>query len=176
MAKEYGVLARFETAEALVAAVRGMRKAGYRQLEPCTPYPVEGLDEALGFKPRWVPIISLAAAILGAVGVYFMQWYASVLSYPFVVGGKPLHSWPAFLIPSFVFGLLFAVVGAAGAMLFGNRLPTPYHSVFNVSEFERATDDGFFLLVSRHDARYAGGRTSECLRELAAVDVWEVPE
>ncbi|SFH78170.1 Protein of unknown function [Modicisalibacter xianhensis] len=176
MAEEYGVMARFETAGALVEAVKQMRKAGYRELEPCVPYPVEGLTEAMAFKPRWVPILSLAAAILGAAGVYFMQWYASVLSYPFVVGGKPLHSWPAFLIPAFVFGLLFAVLGAAVAMLFGNRLPRPYHPAFNISEFERATDDGFFLIVSRHDSRYAGGRTVERLRELAAVEVWEVPE
>ncbi|MEC9482149.1 MAG: DUF3341 domain-containing protein, partial [Halomonas sp.] len=112
MAECYGLMARFETAEALVAAIKGMRQAGYRQLEPCAPYPVEGMAEALAFKPRWVPVVSLGAAILGAAGVYFMQWYASVISYPFVVGGKPLHSWPAFLIPTFVFGLLSAVLGS----------------------------------------------------------------
>ncbi|GAB2783471.1 hypothetical protein GCM10027040_06870 [Halomonas shantousis] len=175
MAEEYGVMARFETAEALVTAVRGMRKAGYRQLEPCVPYPVEGLAEALAFKPRWVPIVSLASAILGAAGVYFMQWYASVLSYPFVVGGKPLHSWPAFLIPSFVIGLLSAVLGSVIAMLWGNRLPRPYHPAFNVAEFDRASDDGFFLIVAGDDARFDADRTPAQLRDLHAADIMEVP-
>lgn len=175
MAESYGLLARFETAEALVEAVKALRKAGYRALEPCTPYPVEGLSDALQFKPRWVPVVALAAAIMGAAGVYFMQWYASVVSYPFVVGGKPLHSWPAFLIPAFVFGLLFAVVGAAGAMLFGNRLPRPYHPAFNVAEFERATGDGFFLIVAADDSRFDESRTAASLRELHAAEIVEVP-
>ena len=175
MAERYGLMARFETAEALVAAVKAMRKAGYRALEPCTPYPVEGLSQALAFKPRWVPIAALAIAILGAAGVYFMQWYSAVVSYPFVVGGKPLHSWPAFLVPTFVIGLLSAVLGSVVAMLVGNRLPHPYHSAFNIAEFARVTDDAFFLIVAADDAHFDTDGTTERLRELSAVDVLEVP-
>ncbi|MHB0777031.1 DUF3341 domain-containing protein [Halomonas sp. WWR20] len=172
---DYGLMARFESAEALVAAVKGLRQDGYRNLEPLTPYPVEGLSEALAFKPRWVPVVALATAVIGAGGIYFMQWYASVLSYPFVVGGKPLHSWPAFLIPTFVIGLLSAVVGSVVAMLAGNRLPRPYYPAFNVPGFDRATDDAYFLIVAADDAWFDGARTPARLHELNAAQIWEVP-
>lgn len=177
MAERYGLLARFENAETLVAAVEALRKKGFRHLEPCTPYPVEGLSEALGFTPRWVPVAALVAAILGAVGIYFLQWYSSVISYQFVVGGKPLHSWPAFLIPAFVVGLLMAVVGSASAMFAGNRLPRPYHPAFNISAFDQATSDGFFLIVTADDdKRFGRGRADQQLLDLGAAEVWEVPQ
>lgn len=175
MAEHHGLLARFETADALVAAVKAMRQAGYRALEPCTPYPVVGLSEALGFKSRWVSVMALVAALMGAAGIYFLQWYSSVVSYPFVVGGKPLHSWPAFLIPAFVIGLLSAVVGSVVAMLAGNRLPRPYHPAFHVADFDRVTSDGFFLIVAASDPCFDDSRTAARLRELEAADIVEVP-
>jgi len=143
----HGVIARFETSCELVVAATSARKAGYRHLDAFAPFPVPGLAEALGFRERKIPVLALLFGIIGAVGSFFMQWYSAVIDYPFVVGGKPLASWPAFLPVTFQIGILCAVLATVIGLLAGTRLPQPYHPVFNDSEFDRASSDGFFLLV-----------------------------
>lgn len=172
----HGLLARFRTAGELIAGIDDLRAAGYRDLEAFTPYPVDGLAETLKQDASWVPIAALTAALLVPALVYFMQWYSASIDYPFVAGGKPLHSWPAFLLVSVVWLLLAAVVAAVLAMLAGNRLPELYHPVFNVPAFSRASDDGLFLLVRASDAHFELGSTSRRLEELGAAEIAEVPE
>lgn len=172
----HGLMARFATARQLIAGVDDLRAAGYRDLEAFTPYPVDGLAGALQQEARWVPRAALAAAILIPVLVYFMQWYSAAVDYPFVAGGKPLHSWPAFLLVSVVWLLLAAVAAAVLAMLAGNRLPALYHPVFNVPAFSRASDDGLFLLVRASDPHFEAGATTRRLEELGAAEIAEVPE
>lgn len=176
MTDPYGLLARFETADALIKGIHGLRDAGYRELEAYAPYPVKGLAEALEQKAPWVPIAALATAVLVPALVYYMQWYSATVAYPFVVGGKPLHSWPAFLLVSVVWLLLAAVAAAVLAMLAGNRLPELYHPVFNVAAFARASDDGLFLLVRATDKHFEAGDTGRRLENLGAAEVAEVPE
>ncbi len=146
-----GTIARFADADALLQAVRGVREAGHCSLEAYSPFPVPELATALGFRERWVPIISLVSAIIAAGGTFAMQWYSAVLSYPFVTGGKPLFSWPAFMIATFDMGILAAVLGAVFGMLALNRLPRPHHPAFDWDAFEDASNDGFFLLVADGD-------------------------
>lgn len=171
----YGLLARFDTPEALVAAVKALRKDGVEQVEAFAPYPVEGLAESLGFRSRRVFVASFVAAVVGGVLTYFMQWYSAVISYPFVSGGKALHSWPAFIPATFAVLILMTVWGAVFAMMAGNRFPQPYHPAFNVPAFVRASDDGFFLLVAATAPDYEHDRMSQRLLALGAVAFDEVP-
>lgn len=146
------VIARFATAEELLGAVRAARQAGYQRLEAYAPFPVPGLSEALAFRERRLPLVALAAGVVSALFFYGMQWYSAVLDYPFVLGGKPLNSWPAFLLVTFEMGILGAVLAAFLTMLVDNGLPKPYHRVFNWTRFERASGDGFFLLIEVADS------------------------
>lgn len=146
------IIARFDTPEQLLAAVQAARRAGYRQLEAYAPFVIPGLAEALSFRDRRIPVLALAAGLLNALVFYLMQWASLVLDYPFVVGGKPLNSWPAFLVVTFEMGILGAVLMAFAMMLIGNRLPKPYHPVFNWTSFERASSDGFFLQIEDADS------------------------
>lgn len=146
-----GVVGRFETADDLIAAVQSARAAGFEQFEAYAPFPVPGLARAIGFRERLIPRLALLAGVIAAALGYFMQWYAGVIDYPFVVGGKPLHSWPAFLLITFELGILAAVVVTVLAMLAANRLPQPYHPIFDWPVFERASSDGFFLMIEHDD-------------------------
>ncbi len=167
----YGVLAEFRDAEGLLAAARRARAAGHRRVEAYSPYPVEGLAEAVGFRRNWVPAIVFVAGLLGGLGGYFMQWYSAVLSYPINSGGKPLHSWPEFIPVTFEMTILAgAVVGFLGMLLL-NGLPRLYHPVFNVPEFDLASRNRFFHClrdVAPEDAR-------RFLGTLAPLAIWEVP-
>lgn len=147
------VIARFEDAEALAEATRAARAAGFRRLEAHSPFPVPEVAAALGFREHMVPVLALIAGVLVAGGAYLMQWYSAVISYPYVVHGKPLHSWPAFLVIPFELGILAAVLTAVVVMLAGNRLPKPHHPAFDWAAFDRASSDGFFLLIEHDDSQ-----------------------
>jgi hypothetical protein len=134
----YGVMAEFASAEALLAAVRKARAAGYANVEAYAPFPVEGLPEATGFKRNWIPAIVLGGGLAGGIGGYFMQWYSAVLSYPINSGGKPPHSWPEFIPVTFELTVLVAALAGVIGMLALNGLPRLYHPVFNVREFDLA--------------------------------------
>lgn len=166
----YGTLAQFASPEALLRAIPAARKAGYRDLAAYAPFPVPGLAEALGARPRPIGRYAVLAGLVAALAAFAMQWYSATLDYPIVVGGKPLNSWPAFLPVTFEVGILAGVLTAVIAMLVANRLPMPYHPVFHSDPFDRASQNGFFLLVRGGD-RY----TADTLRFLGAVDVEEVP-
>lgn len=172
----YGLLARFETADDLLTAAKALRADGMPGIQAYSPYPVPGLATELNAGSRGVALWSLGSATLAGIATYVMQWYAAVIDYPFVVGGKPLNAWPAFIPPAVSMVLLFAVLGAFIGMVVGNRLPQPYHPAFNVDEFARASDDGFFLIVA-HPAEGDDkpNEISKRLRDLKAASVVEVP-
>jgi hypothetical protein len=169
MSGVYGVLAEFASADALVDAARKARLAGYEHVEAYSPFPVEGLAEAVGFKRNYVPAIVLGAGLLGGIGGYFMQWYSAVVSYPINSGGKPLHSWPAFIPVTFELTILCAAVIGFVGLLFLNGLPRLYHPLFNVREFDLASRNRFFLCLR-------GENDKAFLERLEPLGVWEVPE
>lgn len=170
----FGVLAEFERQEDLLAAVRRVRAEGYRKLEAYTPFPVEGLAEALGLRGTRLPWIVLAGGLAGAVGGFFMQGFASVIDYPLNIGGRPLASWPAFLILTFEMAVLFGGLSALLGMLALNGLPQPYHPVFNVPRFIRASQDRFFLSIEAEDPQFDPDRTRRFLESLGPVGVYDV--
>ena len=170
----WGLLAEFASPEELLAAARRVREAGYRRIDACVPFPVEGLTEALGFRRTWLPLLVLGGALFGAASAYFMQWYAMGVWYPLNVGGRPLNSWPLFIPITFELAVLVGGLTAALGMLALNQLPMPYHPLFNVPRFARATQDRFFLAVDSRDSRFDRGSTAELLRSLGAAEVSEV--
>ena len=152
--KLYGVMAQFDSPSHLVAAARETYEAGYRQINGYSPFPIEELDEAIGFKRTTLPLIVLAGGILGALGGFFMQYWTEVIDYPIIVGGKPFNSWPAFIPITFECTVLAASFAAVFGMLALNKLPQPYHPVFNAPSFALATRDSFFLVIEAKDPKF----------------------
>ncbi len=170
----YGLMAEFETPEALLDAAHAAREAGYARLDAFAPYPVKGLAEAIGFRRNRVPLFVLLGGLLGAGGAFLMQWYPNVIDYPLNVGGRPLNSWPSFVPVTFELTVLLAAFAALISMLALNGLPQPYHPTFNVLAFERASQDRFFLLVEADDPRFDPEETIRFLEDQTPLAVHEV--
>ncbi len=174
--KNYGMMAEFDSVNALVDAANRTREAGYKKIDAYSPFPVEGLAEAIGFHHDEVPLVVLIGALLGGLGGYLLQYWISVVSYPINVGGKPYHSWPAFIVVTFEMTILFGGIFAVLGMLALNGLPMPYHPVFNVPRFAFATKDRFFLIVFSSDPKYKPDEVRRFLDSLAPRSVSEVPD
>lgn len=170
----HGIMAEFTTPEQLLAATRAAYNAGYRKLDAYSPYAVEGLAEAIGFKKTRVPLITLIGGIVGGITGYGMQWYSAVIDYPLNVGGRPLHGWPAFIPITFEVTVLFAALGAFVGMLAINRLPQLYHPVFNAPDFKLASQTRFFLCIEATDQIFDAGAVRQFLFSQSPVSIVEV--
>lgn len=171
----YGLLAEFRDTSAIVAAARDAYAAGYRVMDAYTPFPIEELSEALGWRTRGrLPKLVLAGGIAGMATGYGLQYYASVIAYPVNVGGRPFHSWPSFIPITFEMAILFAALTAVLGMLALNGLPRPYHPVFNAPHFALATSDRFFLCIESRDPRFDHEGTRQFLLGLGAGEVFDV--
>jgi hypothetical protein len=171
----YGMMAEFDSATSLVAAAHRTHEAGYERIDAYSPFPVEGLAEAIGFRRNAVPLVVLIGGLIGGLSGYAMQYWISAISYPINVGGKPYHSWPAFIVVTFEMTILFAGIFAVLGMLALNGLPMPYHPVFNVPRFAFATKDRFFLIVFSSDPKYEPAKTRRFLESLGPKSIAEVP-
>ncbi len=170
----FGLMVSFDDPEALLAGARAVREAGYQRIDAYSPYPVEGLSEAMQLRTTRLPWVVLFGGIIGAAGGYFMQYYASVIDYPLNVGGRPLHSWPAFIPITFELAILVAAIFAVLGMLALNGLPQPYHPVFNVPEFELASRSHFFLTIESTDPQFDLDETRQLLESLGGESVSEI--
>jgi hypothetical protein len=172
----FGLLAQFETPERLLEAATRTREAGYRKIEAYLPYPVHGIDEALGRKRSGIPLLALAGGFAGAITAYSLEYYCSAIGYPINIGGRPLNSWPQFM--PIVFEL--TVLGASFASFFGsmilNGLPMPYHPLFNVEAFKLASQNRFFLSIEADDPQFKLAETRQFLEGLPVEQVFEVPK
>jgi hypothetical protein len=174
--KIYGLMAEFENPNDLVAAARHAREAGYAKLDAYTPYPIEALTEALDVHDRKLPALVLLFGILGGLAGYALCWWTSVVAYPLNVGGKPFHSAPAFIVPTFETTILFAAFAAVLGMLGLNGLPMPYHPVFNTPRFALASRDRFFLCIEARDPKFDHDETWAFLTNLGPRVVMDVEE
>lgn len=170
----YGLVAEFGDDKALVEATRSARAAGYRHVDAYAPFSVEGLSEALGFRTDRVPLITLLGGIVGGVGAYFLQWYTAVVDYPINSGGRPLHSWPAFIPATFEMTVLGAALAAFFGMLILNGLPRLVHPIFNAPDFDLASRNRFFLCIESRDSRFELEGTRAFLKQLEPIKVSEV--
>jgi Protein of unknown function (DUF3341) len=172
----YGLMAEFEEPGNLVAAAHRAREAGYRRMDAYSPLPIEELHEALGFHERRLPLIVLVGGTIGALAGYGLQWWASTIAYPLNVGGRPLHSWPAFIPVTFETTILVAALSAVFGMLALNGLPQPYHPVFNVPRFALASRNRFFLCIEAKDPKFDLQQTRAFLEALNPKEVSTVAE
>lgn len=175
MKDAYGLLAEFSTHEELLRAAEKAYEQGFRKMDGYAPFPVEGLAEALGKKTR-LPLLVLIGGIIGGLSAYFMEWDANVISYPINIGGRPLNSWPAFIPITFELTVLGASLTAFFFSLGLSGLPRPYHPIFNVPEFERASQDRFFLCIEATDRIFHSDRTRQFLQSLHPLTIAEVPK
>ena len=170
----YGVMAEFEGPNELIDAARQTYEAGYRRINGYSPYPIEELSEAIGFTHSRLPLIVFIGGLLGGIGGFLMQYWIEVIDYPINVGGKPYNSWPAFIPITFECTVLVAAFSAVLGMLVLNKLPQPYHPVFNAPNFALATRDRFFLVVEASDPRYDHDKVTELLKSFNAQEVSDV--
>src|SRR5262249_35147720 len=175
MHKLYGVMAEFENPTALVEAARKAHSAGYRRMDAFSPFPIEELTEALDIKHTRLSLIVLIGGLVGCLGGYLLCDWVSATVYPLNIGGRPLHSWPAFIPVTFECTILLAALPAVFGMLALKGLPQPYHPVFNVDRFELASRNTFFLCIEARDPNFDRARTKTFLSELEGVkEVTEV--
>jgi hypothetical protein len=150
----YGLMAEFEDPTSLVAATHHAYREGYRSMDAYSPYPIEELHEALGSPHTRLPLIVLIGGLTGCIGGYLLQYWVSAMAYPINIGGKPIHSWPAFIPVTFECTILVAALSCVLGMLALNGLPQPYHPVFNVARFALASRNRFFLCIESKDPKF----------------------
>jgi len=172
----FGVMGEFSTPEDLLAATKRAREAGYKYVEAYTPFPIEGLSEAVGFRWTAVPLITLIGGVGGGLTGFGLQYWVAAITYPLNIGGRPLNSWPAFIPVTFELTVLGASIFAVFGMLALNKLPQPYHPVFNVARFAQASTDKFFLCIEARDPKFDLVETSKFLQSLHAQHVNEVKD
>jgi hypothetical protein len=161
----YGLMAEFDDPDDLVEATQHAYDRGYRMMEAYSPFPVDGLADALGFHHTKLPAVVLAGGLAGGIGGFFMQWFSAVLHYPINVGGRPFNSWPAFIPITFEMTILGAALSAVFGMLAFNGLPRPHHPVFNVPSFALASRNRFFLCLQARDPLFEIETASRFLEE-----------
>ena len=172
----YGLMAEFETAQALVEAARRSHHEGYRRMDAYSPVPIEGLHDAMHLHDERLPKMVLIGGLLGGLGGYALQYYTMVIDYPLNVGGRPLHSWPTFIPVTFETTILAAALTAVLGMLALNGLPQPFHPLFNVPRFALASRNRFFLCIEARDPQFDTQRTRTFLESLGAREVSLVEE
>jgi hypothetical protein len=166
-----GLLAEFSDPGALLHAVESLRERGYRRLDTFTPFPVHGMDRAMGLGPSLLGFLVFGMGFLGAAAGYLLQWWTAAVDYPIVISNKPFFAVEPSIPIIFELTVLFSALGAVGGMLALNGLPRPYNPLFFSERFGRATDDGFFLHVAGADAQFDRASTARTLFDAGALAV-----
>lgn len=171
----WGIIAEFDGPESLIEAAAQARAAGYRRFDVYSPFPVHGMDAAMGLGRSRLGWIVFACGAIGAIAAMGLQWYCAAVDYPILTAAKPYFSWQAFVPVTFELMVLFASFGAVIGMLILNGLPQWHHPVFNHQAFARASDDGFFLAIEADDPQFDVEKTGAFLSEIGgkAVTVLE---
>ena len=170
----YGLMAEFDSPDDLLSSARRSYGEGYRRMDAFSPFPIQGLAEAMGHHRGRLPWVVLMGGILGGLAGFFLQYWVSVIELPVNVGGRPLNSWPAFIPVTFECAVLGAALAAVLGMLALNGLPRPHHPVFNAPRFHLASRSRFFLCIEAGDPRFDRKQVAEFLRSLSPHEVMEV--
>jgi hypothetical protein len=169
--KMLGLLARFDNPSKLIEAARKVRDSGYKKFDCHSPFPIHGMDQAMGLKRSPLGWMVGLAALIGTSGALALQWWTSTIDYPLNISGKPLFSYQAYVPVTFAVGVVFAAIAALIGMLALNGLPRYHHPVFFSKEFSRVTDDGFFISIEADDSKFDEKQTAEFLRSIGGLDV-----
>ncbi len=170
----YGLVAEFRDPAALYHAAEEMRKAGYRMYDTYSPFPIHGMDRAMGLGNSKVGYITLGGGITGFLIGVWLQWWTGAVDYPLNISGKPFFAWESSIPVIFELTVLLSAFGAVAGMLLLNGLPRPYNPLFYSTRFTRATDDGFFLHVAGVDKRFDANGTQRFLSDLGALHIEEL--
>jgi hypothetical protein len=170
----HGVMAEYESAQALVDAARKTMSQGFTRVEAYSPVPIEELNDIIHKTRTVLPKMVLTGGLTGMATGFALQYWASVLEYPMNIGGRPMASWTTFIVPSYELTILFASLTAAIGMIMLNGLPQPYHPVFNVDRFSMASSDKFFLVIESTDPKF--GEATGFLQGAGAKGVYDVAE
>jgi hypothetical protein len=166
----FGLMAEFDSPERLVESVGIARRSGFRAFDAYTPFPVEELTEATGFKENAVPWLTLTGGLIGAGSGYGLQLYTNY-AYQIEIGGRPIYAWQSFMLITFELTVLFAVLFAVFGMLLLNRLPRLHHPIFDVPAFHLASSDKFFLVLFSNDDCFDADRTRRFLEGLNPIRI-----
>ena len=169
--RAWGLLAEFESAAAIYHGCEKVRDAGYTQWDAHTPFPVHGLDRAMGIKRTILPFIVFFCGITGASGALLMQWWTSAVNYKYIIAAKPYFSWQAFVPVMFECMVLFSAAGTLLGLFHLCRLPRWHHPLFSSKAFERFSDDRFFISIEVSDPNYDIEKTRQLLQDAGAVHV-----
>lgn len=159
----FGIVAEYANPHDLLEAVKAVRQAGFTKIDTHTPFPIHGMDKAMGLPGSKLPWLVLAAGLTGTVSAVAMQWWMNGIDYPFIIGGKPYVSYQAYVPIGFELTVLLSAFAAVFGMLGLNLLPQPYHPLFTHPRFGRFSDDGFFLSIEAKDARWDVAKAREAL-------------
>lgn len=171
----FGLMAEFETPDALVRATKAATAAGYSSMDAFTPYPIEEVNHEIAHhKPSVVSKLVFCGGLTGALVGFGFQTWTSVVAYPMNIGGRPLYSWPSFIIVTFELTILFAASTAVIGTFLLNRLPMPHHPVFSVERFSRASKDRYFLLIESRDPKFDRAATRAFLESQRPAEVSDV--
>lgn len=170
----YGLMAEFADATSLVSAAQAARQKGFRKLDAYSPFPIEELSEALHLHKNRLPLIVLCGGIIGGFTGYLLQYYVTVWNFPLNIGGRPLHSWPSYIVITFEMTILFAALSAVLGLLALCGFPMPYHPVFNVPRFASASRNRFFLCIESSDPLFDHDAVHAFLNSLHPREVSEV--
>lgn len=173
-ARFVGLMVEFDSPDAVLDAAKAVKAEGYKDYDAFTPYPIEELNHIVAGHDSKLPLMVFMGGLMGFIGGFALQYWVSVIAYPMNIGGRPLNSWPAFIIPTFETTILLAGFTAVLGMFALNGLPRPHHPVFNVERFALASDDRFFLWIEQKDPHFDSQKTRSFLEGLHPVHLSEV--
>lgn len=148
-----------------------MRDGGYKEFDCHSPFPIHGLNQAMGLKRSALGYIVGIAAIIGFTAAITLQWWTSAIDYPIVISGKPFFSYQAFVPVTFALAVLFSAIAVTLGMLIMNRLPQFFHPIFSSERFKKATDDGFFISIESKDPLFDTAITKTMLETIGGRNI-----
>jgi Protein of unknown function (DUF3341) len=167
----FGIVAEFESSGALLHAAEKLSGAGYKRYDAHSPFPIHGMDEAMKLGQSKLGLIVFICGLTGfSLGLGLQTWVHS-FEYPLIIGGKPFFALPAYIPVTFELTVLLSAFGAVFGMFALNRLPMPYHAVFNHSRFHEASNNAFFISVQADDPNFDATRTKDLLAQVGGKNI-----